>query len=283
MVKAEDYFLGPQIDITRMTILQPGELLTAIRIPGTWAGARFYFEKVRDRQVWDFPLVNIASAVGAFGFGYWQDSLGHRRALAVTLVGWIVMTGLAFLAMGLASSRAVWQSIGWGLLFAAVFGTAWNLLPQRRKAPRGLGKRSLGGGTPGAGVPASFAQETVVLPYNDRAALDAGLPMPEIRVIAPGRTYRVDSDATHSPMFHQCEGLWIGENVSFKDLKAVFADFFRHFFETDELQIIDTSTPDGRRRAYDRIDHDVRAYLAQAEGVADGPVAVRLMRPGPWM
>ena len=61
--------------------------------------------------------------------------------------------------------------------------------------------------------------------------------MPEIRVIAPGRTYRVDSDATHSPMFHQCEGLWIGENVSFKDLKAVFADFFRNFFETDELAI----------------------------------------------
>ena len=62
-------------------------------------------------------------------------------------------------------------------------------------------------------------------------------PMPEIRVIAPGRTYRVDSDATHSPMFHQCEGLWIGENVSFKDLKVVFADFFRQFFETDDLQI----------------------------------------------
>jgi len=61
--------------------------------------------------------------------------------------------------------------------------------------------------------------------------------MPEIRVIAPGRTYRVDSDATHSPMFHQCEGLWIGENVSFKDLRSVFADFFRTFFETDELQI----------------------------------------------
>ena len=62
-------------------------------------------------------------------------------------------------------------------------------------------------------------------------------PMPEIRVIAPGRTYRVDSDATHSPMFHQCEGLWIGENVSFKDLKAVFADFFRAFFETGDLQL----------------------------------------------
>jgi len=62
-------------------------------------------------------------------------------------------------------------------------------------------------------------------------------PMPEIRVIAPGRTYRVDSDATHSPMFHQCEGLWIGENVSFKDLKVVFTDFCRAFFESDDLQL----------------------------------------------
>ncbi len=58
---------------------------------------------------------------------------------------------------------------------------------------------------------------------------------PEIRVIAPGRTYRVDSDATHSPMFHQCEGLWLGENVSFKDLKVVFTDFCRRFFESDDL------------------------------------------------
>ena len=61
-------------------------------------------------------------------------------------------------------------------------------------------------------------------------------PMPEIRVIAPGRTYRVDSDATHSPMFHQCEGLWIGENVSFKDLKVVFTDFLRRFFEDDGIE-----------------------------------------------
>jgi phenylalanyl-tRNA synthetase alpha chain len=62
-------------------------------------------------------------------------------------------------------------------------------------------------------------------------------PMPEIRVIAPGRTYRVDSDATHSPMFHQCEGLWIGENVSFKDLKVVFTAFCRQFFESEDLQL----------------------------------------------
>ena len=61
--------------------------------------------------------------------------------------------------------------------------------------------------------------------------------MPEIRVIAPGRVYRVDSDATHSPMFHQVEGLWIGENVSFADLKGVIADFLRSFFESNDLQV----------------------------------------------
>lgn len=63
VVNAEDYFVGPDIDITRMTVLRPGDLLTAIRIPSTWAGAQFYFEKVRDRQVWDFPLLNVASAM----------------------------------------------------------------------------------------------------------------------------------------------------------------------------------------------------------------------------
>ncbi|MBX9960435.1 MAG: phenylalanine--tRNA ligase subunit alpha [Burkholderiaceae bacterium] len=68
-----------------------------------------------------------------------------------------------------------------------------------------------------------------------QARAKAGEPMPEIRVIAPGRTYRVDSDATHSPMFHQCEGLWIGENVSFKDLKYLFTEFCRTFFESDDL------------------------------------------------
>ncbi len=68
-----------------------------------------------------------------------------------------------------------------------------------------------------------------------QASIDAGQAMPEIRVIAPGRTYRVDSDATHSPMFHQCEGLWIGENISFKDLKVVFTDFCKTFFENEDL------------------------------------------------
>ncbi|MCB1937809.1 MAG: phenylalanine--tRNA ligase subunit alpha, partial [Rhodocyclaceae bacterium] len=70
-----------------------------------------------------------------------------------------------------------------------------------------------------------------VAAYGDRAH------MPEIRVIMPGRVYRVDSDATHSPMFHQVEGLWVGENISFADLKGVIGDFLRKFFESDDLQV----------------------------------------------
>src|SRR5580700_7850237 len=67
VVDAEDYFVGPDLDITRMNILRPGYLLIAIRIPATWAGAQFYFEKVRDRNVWDFPLLNVASAMVVSG------------------------------------------------------------------------------------------------------------------------------------------------------------------------------------------------------------------------
>ena len=70
-----------------------------------------------------------------------------------------------------------------------------------------------------------------------RHLIDAGQTMPEIRVVVPGRCYRVDSDATHSPMFHQVEGLWVGENISFKDLKVVYLDFIQTFFETRDLDI----------------------------------------------
>ncbi|MDH3452989.1 MAG: xanthine dehydrogenase family protein subunit M [Gammaproteobacteria bacterium] len=63
VVNAEDFFIGPAVNIERMTVLEPGDILTAIRIPHTWAGAQFYFEKVADRNTWDFALVNVASAM----------------------------------------------------------------------------------------------------------------------------------------------------------------------------------------------------------------------------
>jgi phenylalanyl-tRNA synthetase alpha chain len=60
---------------------------------------------------------------------------------------------------------------------------------------------------------------------------------PPLKIIAPGRVYRVDSDATHSPMFHQVEGLWVDENVSFANLKGVVQDFLQRFFERDDLTV----------------------------------------------
>ena len=62
VIPAGEFFMGPGVDITRMTVLDPDDLLTAVRIPARWAGARFYFEKVADRKTWDFPLVNVAAA-----------------------------------------------------------------------------------------------------------------------------------------------------------------------------------------------------------------------------
>ncbi len=67
VVDAEKFFVGPAVDIKNMTILKHGDILTAIRIPNTWANATFYFEKVADRAVWDFPLVNIAAAMKISG------------------------------------------------------------------------------------------------------------------------------------------------------------------------------------------------------------------------
>lgn len=99
--------------------------------------------------------------------------------------------------------------------------------------------------------PARSMQDTFYVDMND----SKGLPMllrthtspmqvryarmhkPPIKVIAPGRTYRVDSDATHSPMFHQVEGLWVADNISFADLKGVYTNFLRAFFETDDLSV----------------------------------------------
>ncbi len=69
VVPAEEFFMPQSRDITRMTVLEPGDLLTAIRVPHTWSGARFYFEKVADRNTWDFPLVNVAAAMMLDGAG----------------------------------------------------------------------------------------------------------------------------------------------------------------------------------------------------------------------
>jgi len=67
VVSAEEFFVGPSVDIRHMTILKPGEIVTAVRLPKKWAGAKFYFEKVTDRATWDFALVNVAAALHVDG------------------------------------------------------------------------------------------------------------------------------------------------------------------------------------------------------------------------
>ena len=79
VVPAEEFFVGPEIDIERMTALEPGDLLMSIRVPSKWAGARVYFEKVRDRDSWDFPIVNVATAI--------QESAGSIQDARVVVNG----------------------------------------------------------------------------------------------------------------------------------------------------------------------------------------------------
>lgn len=62
VIPAAEFFMEPSVDITRMTVLEPEDLLTSVRLPSRWSGASFYFEKIADRNVWDFPLVNVAAA-----------------------------------------------------------------------------------------------------------------------------------------------------------------------------------------------------------------------------
>ena len=85
VVAAEDFFVGPEVDIERMTVLEPGDLLTSIRVPSTWAGARVYFEKVRDRDTWDFPLVNVVTAIRETG-GAIEDARVVANGVAPTPV-----------------------------------------------------------------------------------------------------------------------------------------------------------------------------------------------------
>ena len=94
-IKAEDYFVGPALNITHMTVLEPGELLTKIVIPSTWAGAQFYFEKVRDRNVWDFPLVNVASAIKFSGSNIQQARIAVGAVAARPLRLAAVETAIA--------------------------------------------------------------------------------------------------------------------------------------------------------------------------------------------
>jgi phenylalanyl-tRNA synthetase alpha chain len=132
--------------------------------------------------------------------------------------------------------EAIWRSIGFDVADGPEIETDWYNFTALNNPEN---------------HPARSMQDTFYVDLKDKDGLPLVLrthtsPMqvryarihkPPIKVIALGRTYRVDSDATHSPMFHQVEGLWIDEHISFADLKGVYTEFLRRFFEADELEV----------------------------------------------
>ena len=132
--------------------------------------------------------------------------------------------------------EAIWRSIGFEVADGPEIETDWTNFTALNNPEN---------------HPARSMQDTFYVDLKDKDGLPlllrthtspmqvryARMHKPPIKVIAPGRTYRVDSDATHSPMFHQVEGLWIDEHISFADLKGVYTDFLRRFFENEELEV----------------------------------------------
>jgi len=132
--------------------------------------------------------------------------------------------------------EAIWRSIGFDVADGPEIETDWYNFTALNNPEN---------------HPARSMQDTFYVDLKDKDGLPlllrthtspmqvryARMHQPPIKVIAPGRTYRVDSDATHSPMFHQVEGLWIDEDISFADLKGVYTDFLRRFFEIDDLEV----------------------------------------------
>jgi len=132
--------------------------------------------------------------------------------------------------------EAIWRSIGFDIADGPEIETDWYNFTALNNPEN---------------HPARSMQDTFYVDLKDQDGLPlllrthtspmqvryARMHQPPIKVIAPGRTYRVDSDATHSPMFHQVEGLWIDEDISFADLKGVYTDFLRRFFEIDDLEV----------------------------------------------
>ncbi len=132
--------------------------------------------------------------------------------------------------------EAIWRSIGFDIADGPEIETDWYNFTALNNPEN---------------HPARSMQDTFYVDLKDKDGLPlllrthtspmqvryARMHQPPIKVIAPGRTYRVDSDATHSPMFHQVEGLWIDEHISFADLKGVYTDFLRRFFEDEALEV----------------------------------------------
>ena len=192
-------------------------------------GARFNGAKQRIEQALEARRAELAGAKLA-------ERLGEE-ALDVTLPGrGRGRGGLHPITRTWQRIEEIWRSIGFEVADGPEIETDWYNFtalnnPENHPA-RSMQDTFYVDLKDGQGLPLLLRTHTS--PMQVRYAR---MHKPPIKVIAPGRTYRVDSDATHSPMFHQVEGLWIDEQISFADLKGVYTEFLRRFFEIDDLEV----------------------------------------------
>ncbi|MBP6280328.1 MAG: phenylalanine--tRNA ligase subunit alpha [Rhodocyclaceae bacterium] len=169
------------------------------------------------------------------------------EALDVTLPGRGRMRGsLHPVTMSLERIDALFRSIGFDIADGPEIETDWHNFTALN-TPDNHPARSMHDTFYVTGVDGKVQPDVLLRTHTSPVQIRAMLAhterykhldtLPELRILCPGRVYRVDSDATHSPMFHQAEGLWVGENVSFADLKGVVTDFLRNFFESDDLKV----------------------------------------------
>jgi len=222
------------LENAKARVLGKGGELAAFRPSGTpeerrAAGAAFNAAKQRIEAALDERRAELAQAK--------LDARLAQEALDVTLPGRGRGRGSVHPVIRTWQRiEAIWRTLGFEVADGPEIETDWYSFtalnnPENHPA-RSMQDTFYVDLKDASGIPLNLRPHT-----SDMQVRYARMHSPPIKVIAPGRTYRVDSDATHSPMFHQVECLWIDEDISFADLKGVYTEFLRRFFENDELEV----------------------------------------------
>jgi len=225
-----------EIDLPKGAKIKPGQLAAHLALGARLKSYAFNQYRTKNLDEYEFKLKKVTIATPALADAKMQARLAEE-ALDVTLPGrGRGKGGIHPLIRTWQRIEEIFGSIGFDVADGPEIETDWYNFtalnnPENHPA-RSMQDTFYVDMQDAAGLPLLLRTHTS--PMQVRYAL---MHKPPIKVIAPGRTYRVDSDATHSPMFHQVEGLWIDEHISFADLKGVYTDFLRRFFETNELQV----------------------------------------------
>src|SRR5438445_153809 len=189
-------------------------------------------KKRQFRALW---IARINAAVSERGMSYGTFMAGLKRA-NIDIDRKVLTDQARSEKLAFQRIEAIWRTLGFEVADGPEIETDWYSFtalnnPENHPA-RSMQDTFYVDLKDASGIPLNLRPHT-----SDMQVRYARMHSPPIKVIAPGRTYRVDSDATHSPMFHQVECLWIDEDISFADLKGVYTDFLRRFFEDEKLEV----------------------------------------------